>query len=142
MRTLNTLIAPELLRQARAFESMTRELRTCLKDECATHCWVGGIREQTLVVVTDHAGHATRVHYQQGEILECINKGFRSELPAPLIRLRLKVRPMPEAPVRDIRRPTLSSDNARRLLSTADGIVHAGVKAALQRLARRGDADF
>ncbi|MBA3731605.1 MAG: DUF721 domain-containing protein [Gammaproteobacteria bacterium] len=138
MRTLNRLIAPELLRQARVFESMTGQLRTCLKAECAMHCWVGGIRDQTLVVVTDHAGHATRVHYQQGEILKCINKGFRAELPAPLTRLKLKVRPMPQAPVKDIRRPSLSLDNARRLRSTADGIADAGVKAALKRLAGRG----
>lgn len=138
MKTLNGLIDPHLLRQARIFASMTDSVRKCLAAESARHCWVGGVHDQTLVVVTDHSGHAMRIHYLQREILDCINSNFGSQLPAPLTRLRLKVRAMPAPAVKSAARPSLSADNARQLLSTANGIPDPGVKAALKQLARRG----
>jgi len=138
MQTLRRLIDPDLIRQARLFESMTDSLRKCLAADSALHCWVGGIRDQTLVVVTDRSAHATLVHYQQREILKRINSDFRPELPAPLTRLKLKIRQMPVVATKNAQRPALSAENARRLASTATAISDAGVRSALNRLARRG----
>lgn len=95
MQSLKGLLNANLVRQAQLFEAMTKSLRRRLSVEAAAHCWIGGMRDQTLVVVTDSASFAVAAHYQQHEILKEINSEFRAELAAPLTRLKTKVAKTP-----------------------------------------------
>jgi hypothetical protein len=138
MRALKSFLDGGLLRQARLLEAMTGSLRLQLSGEVARHCWVGGIRDRMLTVVTDTASFATLVHYQQHEILKRINSDFRLELPAPLTRLKARVAKLaPETRV-PLERPRLSADNARSLASAAKHIDNPELKSALAKLAQRG----
>ncbi len=138
MQRLKSLLDHGLVRQARLFQAMTERMRLHLPAKVAEHCWVGGIRERVLVVVTDNASFSTLVHYQQHEILKRINSDFRAELPAPLVKLKAKVAKLPPTPRNPLPRPSLSADNARGLARVAKDIGDPELKSALNRLAQRG----
>lgn len=138
METLKSFFNAGLVRQARLLAAMTSSLRLNLPPDVAEHCWVGGINDRLLVVVTDSASFAVAAYYQQHEILKRINSDFQAELPAPLIKLRTKVATLSPTISRSLPRPTLSTSNARGLESAAATINDPELKIALTRLARRG----
>lgn len=109
MQSLKTLLDGNLVRQAQLFEAMTKSLRRHLPTEAATHCWIGGTRDQTLVVITDSASFTVAAHYRQHEILHEINSEFRADLAAPLTSLKMKV-----AKTRMPTGRTLEHENFRR----------------------------
>lgn len=137
MDALKSFFNASLVRQARLLEAMSSRLRLHLSAPVAEHCWIGGVRDQTLVVITDSASFAVAAHYQQHDILKRINADFQAELPMPLIKLKTKVAKQPRTPEKRLARPTLSADNARGLESAADSIVDSELKSALTMLARR-----
>lgn len=138
MRSFKALFDEKLLRQARLFEAMTDCLRRSLPLEASAHCWVGGVRDRVLVVVTDSACFAVAPHYQQHEILKRINSEFRAHLPAPLTKLKTKVAKVPSTAVqRRLEPPTLSADAGRGLASVATHIADPDLKSVLTRLAKR-----
>jgi hypothetical protein len=138
MQTLKSFLDHRLVRQARLFEAMTERLRIHLPAEVAPHCWVGGVRDRILIVVSDSASFSMLVHYQQHEILKQVNSDFSLELPAPLTKLKTKIAKLPAAVKRPLVRPRLSADDARRLTSVAANITDPELKSALIRLAQRG----
>lgn len=137
MQTLKSFLNESLVRQARLFQTMTDSLRLQLPAEVAEHCWVGGIRDRVLVVVTDSASFGTLAYYQQHEILKRINSDFRMELPAPLTRLKTRITKQAPQTRLPSQRPRLSADNARGLACAAMNIDDPGLKSALLKLARR-----
>jgi hypothetical protein len=139
VQSLKALLNDNLLRQARLFEAMTESLRMSLPPALAAHCWVGGIRDRVLVVITDSANFTIAVHYQQHEILKRINGRFRAELSAPLIKLKTKVAKVPTTPKLPLQPPQLSAENGRTLAAAAAHIIDPDLRSALTRLARRGD---
>jgi hypothetical protein len=138
MNTLRSFFNAGLLRQASLLEAMTSRLRLHLPTQIAQHCWVGGVRNRTLVVITDSASFAVAAYYRQHDILKRINADFQTDLPAPLIRLKTKVAKRPSATKKPWARPTLSTDNARGIKSVAVNIADSELKSALNKLARRG----
>jgi hypothetical protein len=138
MEHLKSLLNADLLRHALLLEAMTTILRSYLPAEAAAHCWVGGVRERVLIVVADSASFAVAAHYQQHKILKRINSNFKAELSASLNRLKTKIAKLP-APARiPLQRPTLSANNADILASSAMTVADPELRAALDRLARRG----
>lgn len=137
MDTLTSFFNSRLIRQARLLEAMTSRLRLHLSTQVGEHCWVGGVRDQTLVVITDSASFAVAAHYQQHDILKRINADFQADLPMPLIKFKTKVAKRPRTTEKRLARPTLSTDSARGLESAADNIADLELKSALTKLARR-----
>jgi hypothetical protein len=138
MQTIESFLNNALARKARLYEAMTDSLRIHLPVEVATHCWVGGVRAQSLVVVSDSACFSTIVHYQQHEILEQINSDFQTELRAPLTKLRTKIAQQPVVVRKAPARPLLSATNAHCLTRAAINIIDPELRSALARLAQRG----
>jgi hypothetical protein len=133
VKTLQSLFDGKLVRQARLFEAMTSSLRLHLPPEVGDHCWIGGVHERTLVVVTDSASFATLVHYQQQEVLKRINSDFRMEIPAPLQKLKLRIAKLAPQTQRPLPRRTSASGAARDTREVTD----LELEAALKRLVRR-----
>jgi hypothetical protein len=138
MDTLKSFFNADLLRHARLLEAMTSRLRLQLPTQVAEHCWVGGVRDRTLVVVTDSASFAVATYYQQHDILKRINSDFQADLRRPLIKLKTKVAKLPRATKKPLVRPKLSADNARGLDFAAANITDPELKSALTKLARHG----
>lgn len=139
MQPLKTLLNASLVRQARLYDAMTESLRRRLPAEAASRCWIGGVREQTLVVVTDSASFTIAARYQQRDILKGISAEFRTELATPLVKLKIKVAKAPVSTNGTPEQPKLSVGNARELKSTAAHTADPELKSALIRLARRGE---
>lgn len=139
MQSLKALLNDNLVRQARLFETMTQSLRRHLPAEAAAHCWVGGVRDRILVVVTDSASFGVVAYYQQHEILKGMNSEFRAELPAPLIKLRTKVARAPAMVESPRQQPTTFPEGTRGPASAASHSAAPELKSAYARLARRSD---
>jgi hypothetical protein len=139
MQKLRVFLSNSLVRQARLFEAMTDSLRLHLSAEVAEHCWVGGIRERTLVVVTDSTAFFMLVHYQQHDILKRLNSDFKTELACPLNRLKTRIAKPPPETKKAIQRPKLSRDSGRDLARAAATIADPAVRDALTRLAARAN---
>jgi hypothetical protein len=112
---------------------LTLSLRSRLPDPGAQHCWVGGIHDHTLVIVTDSANWAVPIRYQQFELLKQINSEFQQNLK----RLRIRVSNPTYREKSPANRPALSSQSAQQLASVAATIDDQGLKTALLRLASR-----
>lgn len=137
MDHLNKFLDPGLIHQARFVQTATAALRRGLPSAAAQHCWVGRIRDNALVVITDSSTWVVSIRYQQHELLKQLNAEFCAELQQPLTRLKIKVRASPTATQKPLSRPRISPDSSRHLLSAAAGIGDPDLRAALERLARR-----
>ena len=137
MRPFNRLLAPNLVEKTQVLEKINFSLRALLPAPLNTHCWTASIRDQELTLVTDGSTWASQLRYLQREILKQLNAEFLLELKKCRIRI--------EAPrvvrERSPRRLELSSDSARTLARAADAMPDPELRAALQKLARRGRRD-
>lgn len=133
MQPLIQLLGKDIIRQARFLHMLTLSLRSRLPELAVEHCWVAGIRDHTLVVITDSANWVVPIRYQQFELLKQINSEFQQNLK----RLRIKVSNPTYRVKNPTNRPALSSQNARQLTSLAATIDDQGLKTALLRLASR-----
>lgn len=133
MQSFSNHLRPGLLGQARTLEAMNYSLRQYLGAPLGEHCWVSAPRESTLVIVTDGGLWATRLRYQQQEILKLLNGEFRLDLR----RMRIRIVPPRQGPRPPSGGPKLSPRNAEIIEAAADGISDPGLSHALRRLARR-----
>lgn len=140
MQTLNRYFNKDLLKHAHFLQTVTLSIRTRFSNTAAKHCWVGGINDETLVIVTDSANWVIPIRYQQHELLKQLNCEFRNELHQQLKRIKIKVSFPQKTPV--VRRPqlSLSIPSARILASTAAGINDPELRALLLRLAKRAES--
>lgn len=138
MHSLKNLINPKLIEKAYFYQQLTLSLRSRLPEPLAKHCWVGGFRGNTLIVVTDSSHWATPIRYQQHELLKQINEEFGPQLHETLIRLKIKVVSGTYGSKKPIKRPELSASNAHRLASLASTMADPELKSALLSLAKRG----
>lgn len=137
MHLLNRYLDKELLQQAQLLHAVTLSIRTRLPHPAAEHCWAGSMRDDTLVIITDSGHWVVPIRYQQHELLKQLNSEFRFELRQTLKRMRIKVATPTGSVKKRTRKPTLSTQNAQLLASTASGITDPDLKAALQHLATR-----
>ncbi|MEW5992881.1 MAG: DUF721 domain-containing protein [Candidatus Zixiibacteriota bacterium] len=125
-----------LLERVQYLQTLTTQLRSCLDSESASHVQVADLNGERLVIQVDSAAWATRLRYLGPQLLRCLRNG--TELP-PLQRLDVRVAPQAQPTTHGIPPATLSADNASLLDTAADDIRHPALRAALKRLARRGN---
>ena len=135
MQTINQLLDKQITKKAQFLHLVTLSLRSRLPTPSAEHCWAGGIRDNTLVVITDSANWVVPIRYQQFELLKQINSDFQKDLK----RLKIKVS-NPKYRSRAViptNLPTLSVLNAQQLTSVAATIDDQELRTALLHLASR-----
>jgi hypothetical protein len=134
MRQLKRYLDRDLLKQAQFLNELTQSLRSIFPTQVADHCWAGGIRDRTLVLITNSANWVVPIRYQQYEILKLVNSEFQQNLN----RLKIKVVNISYS----LKNPTsalkISEQSAKQIASTASSIHDPGLRSALFRLARRG----
>jgi hypothetical protein len=137
VQKLNEYFDKDLLKHAHFLHTVTLSLRTRFSNTMAEHCWVGGIIDGALVIVTDSANWVIPIRYQQHELLKQLNCEFRNELLQQLKRIKIKVSLPPHTPMARRTQLALSIPNARILASTASGINDPDLRAVLLRLSKR-----
>lgn len=91
MRPIHSLIDRRYLIKTEFLRSVTASIRSRLSSDVREHCWVGGIEQDYLILVTDMAERASIIRHQQHELLKQVNEEFRPKLIRPVRRLKLKI---------------------------------------------------
>ncbi len=138
MRLCKHFLDHKLIQRSQLLQTLTHSVRSRISPAGAEHCWVAGVHNNVLVVLTDSSTWAVAIRYQQREILKLINSEFRPELEQTLKRLKIKVVSLPSGRKKTISKPQLSRSSARLIAVTAKTIQDPGLRVALRRLADRG----
>lgn len=133
MQQIDRYLDQDLIRQAQFLHVLTQSLRSRLPATVSAHCWAGGIRDHTLVVITDSANWALPIRYQQYELLKQLNTEFQQNL----TQVKIKVANITYQREKPANRPNISLQSAQHLASTASTMQDSGLKSALLRLSKR-----
>lgn len=124
-----------LFNQAQRLDHLQHLLESQLQPAAREHCHVASWREGCLLLIVTDGHWATRLRYQQRRLLKQLQA---LEEFATLAKILFKVQPPAaerRAPGRTI---SLSDSAAENIQATAEGIEHAPLRAALERLAKHG----
>lgn len=157
MKTISEQIKPEIIQKAKKLALITQFLHPALPAECLPHVRVAGIRQGTLVLVTDSPVWTTRLRQLSAQILQYIhdnNQQFTACLYQPdattrnsrivhhlQIKTRFQQDTKPLHPVRTSpkQKRHISKKTADLLTQSANYIGDEQLKSALKRLARHHD---
>lgn len=117
---------------------LDQALRECLPAECHAHCRAAGLSDGTLYVATDSPAWRTRLRFYSSQIISHVSRLGK----LPVTRLELRVSRALEPPVRHRQAGpprTIPDSSARAFAALAQDTPDAGLRAVLERLARRGD---
>ena len=113
------------------------DIQATVKEVVHADVQVASLSDGELHLVTHSAAIATRIKYSQKSIIGTLKTKRRDQ---PINSIKVIVRPLFERPERESRealRP--NADNARQLESAADFVDDPNLKAALRKLASRGE---
>lgn len=113
------------------------DIQATVKEVVHADVQVASLSDGELHLVTHSAAIATRIKYSQKSIIGTLKTKRRDQ---PINSIKVIVRPLFERPEREFRealRP--NADNARQLESAADFVDDPNLKAALRKLASRGE---
>jgi len=141
MQRIRQLINPRLVSKAGIHESLTASLRHLLPPNMAAHCWVAGVEEEQIRLVTDSGAWATQIRFLQREIL----KHLKSHHGLTVRRVRVSVAgnrnaTNQETPARRPLRP-MPAQVGELLRQTARSVEDNELSLALERLARKARKD-
>lgn len=125
-----------LFRTVEFLQSINRLIATSVSSKLAPHCAAAGIRDRQLVVFVDSPAWATRLHFEQNQLLQHLRQQPELNL---LTGLQIKVRPKEPMPAKPIRRAqSLSQESTADIKACADSIGDPALSRALRRLAEHG----
>lgn len=131
-----------LVTRTRQLASLTRILRQQLDPAIASHCYVGRIEHNRLVVIVDSAAWATKFRFYSAALLPALKNAHHSFAKIEQIQVKILTPTGQDwtsaaAPAVTVR-PSLNEENARGITTLADSIDDPELQAALNRLARHG----
>ena len=97
MKKISDLLNPQLDKQLRLLDKMTKSARSRLPQAVAAHCWVGGYEKDYLSLVTDHPNYTIYLRCHQREILKQLKEEFPDQLQANIRKVRVRVSRIAEA---------------------------------------------
>jgi len=126
----------EIVQQATLFAELQSIVHTYLPGAAAEHCQLANYIQGRLVLVIDNAHWATRLRYQQNQLMDklCQHKQF-----SDLQRIQFKIRPntaFNDANQQQKPRLELSAEAGQTIFNCAEAIEDPHLRAALERLAR------
>jgi len=137
MRKFSSYINADLQKKAKLLHRLTLSLRMHLPSELASHCWVGGVADRTLTIVTDDPSRASLVRFQQREILKQLNQELSLTVKEYLNRIKIKISVIASGSEALTKAPFLSSSSAQHIKECANDIKDLELRQALQKLAKR-----
>lgn len=124
-----------LLQQARALRGLESQLGDLIPSPLDEHCRLLSFRGNTLVLAADSPVWAARLRFHAPLLLKQLSVNQTVNLRT--VQVRVRPPDMPPGTGRSSARPHLSGQNAVILNQAARGVTDPGLKAALERLARR-----
>ncbi len=91
------LLDPDFKKRLDLFSQMTQYLQCNIPNYLMGHCWVGGVSNNTLSLITDEAIFQTHIYFEQRVYMDLLNKAFGETLRNMGIQLKqVKVKVMPD----------------------------------------------
>lgn len=138
MKQLPGAVPAHIQQRVLTLRLLDQALRDCLPAECHAHCRAAGLSDGTLYVATDSPAWRTRLRFHSSQIISHVSRLGKF----PVTRLELRVSRALEPPVH--RAPAgparaIPANSARAFASLAQETSDPGLRAVLERLARRGE---
>ncbi|MEX0607013.1 MAG: DUF721 domain-containing protein [Halofilum sp. (in: g-proteobacteria)] len=137
MKRLPGAVPAHILQRITTLRLLDEALRECLPAECQAHCRAAGLSGHTLHLVTSSPAWRTRLRFHSTRIINHVGQLGN----VTVTRVDIRVRRTIEA-VRPLKKTgvprTIPSHSARAFAALAEETEDAGLKGALQRLARHG----
>ncbi len=138
MQKFSSYISADLQKKAQLLHRLTLSIRMQLPEDLANHCWVAGIDDRTLIIVTDDPNRASIIRFQQREILKQLNQELSLTVKEYLNQIKVNICNV----INGINHPTkaekLSQKSAHHIEKGARDIKDLELQEAMQRLAKKG----
>jgi hypothetical protein len=121
-----------LIQQSRSLENLQTKILPCIPQELRGHVSIVGVREQTLLLITDAGIWAAKLRQQQQEILGGLERCARE---LGIHSINVKVRPKHEVPKTPRYARRLSKENAQLLREEAEHTTDEGLARVLRSIA-------
>lgn len=108
-----------------------------LPGDLANHCWVAGIDNRILTIVTDDPSRASVIRFQQREILKQLNQELSLTVKEYLNQIKVKISSVIGGVNRPIKTGKLSADSGKHIERCSRDIKDLELQKAMQRLAQR-----
>lgn len=138
MQKFTSYISVDLQKKAKLLHRLTLSIRMQLPGDLANHCWVAGINDRTLTIVTDDPSRASVIRFQQREILKQLNQELSLTVKEYLNQIKVKISSVVDGANRPIKTRILSSDSAEHIDHCSKDIKDLELQKAMRRLAKRG----
>ncbi len=138
MQKFCSYISVDLQKKAKLLHRLTLSIRMQLPEDLASHCWVAGVDNRTLTIITDDPNRASVIRFQQREILKQLNQELSLTVKEYLNQIKVKICNV----INGVNHPTnaeiLSKNSANLINQCAKNIKDLELQKAMQRLAKRG----
>jgi len=138
MQKCSSYIGVDLQKKAKLLHRLTMSIRMQLPEDLASHCWVAGIDNRTLTIVTDDPNRASVIRFQQREILKQLNQELSLTVKEYLNQIKVKICNVIKGVDRPIKTQNLSQISADHINRCAKDIKDLELKEAMNRLSHRG----
>ncbi len=138
MQKFSSYISADLQKKAQLLHRLTLSIRMQLPEDLANHCWVAGIDNRTLTIVTDDPNRASMIRFQQREILKQLNQELSLTVKEYLNQIKVKICNVINGVNPPTKAENLSSESAYHIKQCAKDIKDLELQKAMQRLAKRG----
>ena len=141
MQKFSSYISVDLQKKAKLLHRLTLSIRMQLPEDLASHCWVAGIDNRTLTIVTDDPNRASIIRFQQREILKQLNQELSLTVKEYLNQIKVKIGNVISGANHPTKAEVLSSNSAKHIERSAKDIKDLELQKAMQRLAKRSKND-
>ncbi len=137
-KNISSYISLDLQKKAKLLHRLTLSLKMQLPEDLASHCWVAGIDNRTLTIVTDDPNRASIIRFQQREILKQLNQELSLTVKEYLNQIKVKICNV----INGVNHPTkaryLTTYSANHINQCAKNIKDLELQKAMQNLAKKG----
>ena len=132
MKSISNLLKSKLVKKARELDKLGQLVHACVPENCRQHIKVAGIKENSLVLITDTPVWSSRIRLYTNDILTMLKQHQLANVEAIKIRLSPAGSIEPE---KVAKKRFLDEDSSRLIQQTAESIDDPALKQALHKLA-------
>ncbi len=140
-KKIASYISLDLQKKAKLLHRLTLSLKMLLPEDLASHCWVAGIDDRTLTIVTDDPNRASIIRFQQREILKQLNQELSLTVKEYLNQIKVKIGNVINGVNTTTKVEFLTQNSARHIQQCAKSIKDIELQKAMHQLAKRGMSD-
>ena len=125
-----------LVTRTKQLSYLNQVLRQQLEPDLATHCYIGNVDQDYLVILVDSAAWASKLRFYSQNLLPQLQAAHQIFSQIQQIRVKVLSQSV-SAPEPEYQKPQMNKENAKGLTTLAESVDDPNLQAALARLAKR-----